>query len=357
MKFIQPDHIPSYYADLSEETVLKRLYDIMPDVKKHALIVAHNYQNDEIVQFADITGDSLELARKSIKSDKEMIIFCGVHFMAESADILNRGKKIVTLPNMEAGCALADMANIENLETAWNVLDGNNSQLVPVTYINSTAKIKAFCGRNGGLTCTSSNAYAVFIKYLEEGKRIFSLPDENLGTNTARELGLTREDIAVWNWHTGTLEGNPDARAIVWKGYCPVHTPFSVQDIERLRGKYPSIKIIVHPECIPPVAERADYVGSTSKIINTVRDGKPGDIWAIGTEINLVARLQQEHPEQTVLPLKNFTCACSTMSRIQPEYLLWNAESILKDTIVNRITVEPSIAKDALIALERMLAL
>jgi quinolinate synthase len=346
--------LPDAYG-LSDEECTSRIRNIIDEVKHRAIILAHNYQNDSIVEFADYTGDSLELAKRSVASDKEIIVFCGVHFMAESADILNFGKKIVTLPNLEAGCALADMITPEALQFAWHTLD-DEENIVPITYINSSAEIKAFCGEHNGLTCTSGNARTLFKRYLDDGKRIFSMPDENLGTNTALSLGLMSEDIAVWNPLSKTLEGDKNARIIVWKGYCPVHTPFSTEDIIRVRLEYPGIHVIVHPECRPEVAAVADDMGSTAYIIERVNAGKHGDIWAIGTEVNLVRRLQKEHPEQTIIGLKQFSCACSTMSRIQPQYLLWNLASLLQNKIVNHISVPVETAEKARIALERMLS-
>ena len=356
MNFITTNDIPKEYLSLSSEEIKTRTRNAKKKLKDGVLILAHNYQVDDIVEFADFSGDSLELAKKSVNTPHDIIVFCGVHFMAESTDILNNGKKIVTLPNLEAGCALADMATMNALEIAWKAITEMNEEVIPLTYVNSSAEVKAFCGEHGGYTCTSGNAQKM-LKYLfKQGKTVLFLPDENLGTNSAKMLGLSDEEIASWNWKTRKLSGSPHSPIIIWQGYCPVHTPFSVADIERLREEDPDINILVHPECTPEVAEIADFIGSTSKIISIINDANAGSKWAIGTEINLVNRLRDANPDKEIQCLKSYSCACSYMARIKPEYLLWNLESIIEGNIINRISVPEEISAFAKVALDRMIA-
>jgi len=373
MKSATSTTIPDKYTSLEPLEIQERTKKAKESLKDDVLILAHNYQIDEIVAFADFTGDSLELAKISTQTNHKHIVFCGVNFMAESTEILNNGEKFVTLPNLEAGCALAEMASLKSVTKAWNYLSDckvgkpdsksrkldsksrKYSGLVPIAYINCSAEIKAFCGKHGGYTCTSSNAQKIIKHLLNEDKQILFLPDENLGTNSALLLGLDESQVSQWNWHENSLIGQPDNPIIVWKGYCPVHTPFSIDDIKRLKKETPDISILVHPECLPDVVKQAEYVGSTSQIIKTISEAKPGSKWAIGTEVNLVHRLRDEHTDKEIQLLKSFSCACSYMARIQPEYLLWNLESLVDGTIVNRITVDNQIANDAKIALNRML--
>lgn len=356
MNYSNSSTLPESYNSLSADEIAKRTAAAKSQLKNRVLILAHNYQHDDIVRFADFTGDSLELARMSTKTDHEIIVFCGVHFMAESTDILNEGRKIVTLPSLDAGCALADMATLGALSIAWDTISKSNDTLVPVTYVNSSAEIKAFCGEHDGYTCTSGNAKKVLAYLFEQGKTVLFLPDENLGTNSATMLGIPRDKISSWDWQNRKLVEAADNPIIVWKGYCPVHTPFSVADINRLREEDPNITIIVHPECTPEVVGKADMIGSTSQIITAIETAKAGTSWAIGTEVNMVYRLRDAHPDKHIQLLKAYSCACSYMARIKPAYLLWNLESILDDTIVNRITVPKPIAQKAKIVLDRMIS-
>ncbi|MQW76550.1 quinolinate synthase NadA [Nocardioides sp. dk4132] len=330
-------------------------------------VLGHHYQRDEVIAFADVTGDSFKLARDAAaRPDAEYIVFCGVHFMAESADILTTSAQQVILPDLAAGCSMADMARLAQVEDAWDALAdaGVADQVVPVTYMNSSADIKAFCGRNGGVVCTSSNAEVAldWAFAQKEDAKILFLPDQHLGRNTAvLELGLSLEDCVVWNPFKPngglTQEELRNARMILWKGHCSVHGRFSPEVVDELRATIPDVKILVHPECQHEVVTRADLVGSTEFIIRTIEAAPAGSTWAIGTELNLVKRLAQAHPDKSISFLDKTVCYCSTMNRIDLPHLVWALESLVEGTVVNQITVDPETERWALVALERMLAL
>ena len=330
-----------------------------------AMILGHHYQRDEVIQFAEITGDSFKLAQAAAdNSSAEYIFFCGVHFMAESADILTSANQKVILPDLAAGCSMADMATAAQVNDAWKVFTklGINSRTIPVTYMNSSAAIKSFTGENGGTICTSSNAERAMRWALEQGEKIFFLPDQHLGRNTAvLRLGLSLEDCVVWNpWKpNGGLTDQEilNARVILWRGHCSVHGRFSIENIREVRTRVPGINVIVHPECQHDVVKDADVVGSTEMIIKTVTSAAPGTSWAVGTELNLVKRLAATNPDKSVIFLDKTVCYCSTMNRIDLPHLVWSMESIVEGRLVNQISVDPTTAHHARVALERMLAL
>jgi quinolinate synthase len=334
---------------------------------ERAFVLGHHYQRDEVIEFADVTGDSFKLARDAAaRPDAEFIVFCGVHFMAESADILTSADQQVVLPDLAAGCSMADMAALSQVEDAWDALAdaGVGASVVPVTYMNSSADIKAFCGRNGGAVCTSSNARTALdwaFAQRPDAKVLF-LPDQHLGRNTAvLDLGIPLEECVVWNPHKPsgglTPEQLRDARMILWKGHCSVHGRFSAQCVEDVRARVPGVQVLVHPECTHDVVTRADLVGSTEFIIRTVESAPPGSSWAIGTELNLVQRLANAHPEQQITFLDKTVCYCSTMNRIDLPHLVWAMESLVAGTVVNRIQVDPETERWAKVALQRMLDL
>ena len=334
-------------------------------------ILGHHYQRDEVIQFADVTGDSFKLARDAAgRPEAEFIVFCGVHFMAESADILTSDDQAVILPDMAAGCSMADMAHINQVADAWEQLAaaGIAERTVPITYMNSTAAIKAFCGRNGGAVCTSSNAeVALRWAYDEKGGlagdgKVFFLPDQHLGRNTAvRSLGLSLDDCVVWDPRKplggNTIEQLQAARIILWKGHCSVHGRFRKDNVDALRERVPGITILVHPECTHEVVTSSDMVGSTEYIIKALDAAAPGSAWGIGTELNLVRRLANAHPDKDIHFLEDTVCFCSTMNRIDLPHLVWVLESLVAGAVPNRIVVDPITAQEARTALDRMLAL
>ena len=330
-----------------------------------ALILGHHYQRDEVIAFADITGDSFKLAQAAAQqSDAEFIFFCGVHFMAESADILTSAKQRVILPDLAAGCSMADMATANQVNECWSQLEklGVASRTTPVTYMNSSAAIKSFTGEHGGTICTSSNAEKTLRWAFNKSEKVLFLPDQHLGRNTAvLSLGLSLDDCVVWNpWKPmGGLseEEIRGAKMILWRGHCSVHGRFTKESIDELRNQVDGIQIIVHPECQHEVVTAADVVGSTEKIIQTVSNSPAGSKWAVGTELNLVSRLAAANPDKTVLFLDKTVCYCSTMNRIDLPHLVWAMESVVAGQIVNEIKVDPTIAKYSKLALEQMLAL
>ncbi len=335
---------------------------------ERVFVLGHHYQRDEVIQFADVTGDSFKLARDAAaRPDAEFIVFCGVHFMAESADILTGPDQQVVLPDLAAGCSMADMARLTQVETAWEAMAaaGVQGQVVPVTYMNSSADIKAFCGRNGGVVCTSSNAQtALEWAYEQHGPdtKVLFLPDQHLGRNTAvLQMGLSLDDCVVWDPHRPdgglTPQQLQDARMILWKGHCSVHGRFSAEVVDALREADPEIQILVHPECTHDVVLKADLVGSTEFIIKTIEAAPAGSSWAIGTELNLVKRLADSHPDKRIAFLDRNVCYCSTMNRIDLPHLVWALESLVDGVVVNRIEVDPETERWALVALERMLSL
>ncbi|GAA3813363.1 quinolinate synthase NadA [Nocardioides panacisoli] len=335
---------------------------------ERVFVLGHHYQRDEVIEFADVTGDSFKLARDAAaRPDAEYIVFCGVHFMAESADILTGPGQQVILPDLAAGCSMADMARIAQVEAAWAALAaaGVQNQVVPVTYMNSSADIKAFCGRNGGVVCTSSNAeVALDWAFQQKGvdTKVLFLPDQHLGRNTAvLKLGYSLDDCVVWNPHKPngglTAEELRAARVILWKGHCSVHGRFSPTVIDELRAKVPDIKVLVHPECQHEVVLKADLVGSTEFIIKTIEAAPAGSSWAIGTELNLVQRLARTHPDKNIVFLDRNVCYCSTMNRIDLPHFVWAMENLVAGNVVNRIEVDAQTEQEALVALQRMLDL
>jgi quinolinate synthase len=328
-------------------------------------VLGHHYQRDEVIAFADVTGDSFKLAQQAAAHpEAEFIVFAGVHFMAESADILTSADQQVILPDLAAGCSMADMAAITQVEDCWQALvdAGVADVTVPITYMNSTAAIKAFTGRHGGAVCTSSNAERSLQWAFEQGEKVLFLPDQHLGRNTAvRDLGLSLDDCVVYNPNRPmgglTVEQLRAAKVILWKGHCSVHGRFTPDCVDEVRERVPGVTVIVHPECAYEVVEKADVVGSTEKIIATVSAAEPGSAWAIGTELNLVKRLALANPDKEIVYLDRTVCYCSTMNRIDLPHLVWALESLASGTVVNRIEVEPDTAHWAKVALDRMLAL
>ncbi|WP_415169675.1 quinolinate synthase NadA [Nocardioides sp.] len=328
-------------------------------------VLGHHYQRDEVIQFADVTGDSFKLARDAAaRPEAEFIVFCGVHFMAESADILTSPAQRVVLPDLAAGCSMADMAKLSQVEAAWEALAaaGIQDQVVPVTYMNSSADIKAFCGRNGGVVCTSSNAQTVLEWAFEQGSKVLFLPDQHLGRNTAvLKLGIPLEKCVVWSPRLPdgglTAEQLADATMILWQGHCSVHGRFSPDTIDELRATVPGIQVLVHPECQHEVVLKADLIGSTEFIIKTIEEAPAGSAWAIGTELNLVQRLAKAHPDKRIVFLDRNVCYCSTMNRIDLPHFVWALESLVAGVVPNVIEVDPETERDAKIALQRMLDL
>jgi quinolinate synthase len=385
--------LPDRYIGLSDDEMDRRIDAAKRALGRRLVILGHHYQRDEVIKFADYTGDSYKLARQISKhADAEFIVFCGVHFMAESADVLAAPGQKVILPDLAAGCSMADMADPEQLETCWSDLEqmgivatdagrvfrpgseaglktgpasgtsGSRQSIVPVTYINSSASIKAFCGERGGVVCTSSNAAAALKWAWERGDRVLFLPDQHLGRNTAYKLGVPLDEMVVWDpneiWGGLLPEQVERARIILWKGHCSVHTRFTVRQIEILRAQHPGIRIIVHPEVPWDVVQAADDSGSTEYILQQVRSGPAGSIWGVGTEIHLVNRLAHEvQPEKTVLSLDQFGCLCSTMFRVSPNHLLWILEGLLAGEVRNRITVPDEQKHGTRVALDRMLSI
>ncbi|MFC0298591.1 quinolinate synthase NadA [Geobacillus jurassicus] len=358
----QLDEMPEWYKTMEQSELEARARAVKERLGRRLFIPGHHYQKDEVIQFADATGDSLQLAQLAAKnSEAEYIVFCGVHFMAETADILTSDDQTVILPDLRAGCSMADMADIFQVERAWAALiERFGETIVPLVYVNSTAAIKAFVGRHGGATVTSSNAKKMMAWAFSQNERIFFLPDQHLGRNTAYALGVSLDEMAVWDPHEETLHGAGDldkVKVILWKGHCSVHENFTVRQIEHIRRMKPGINVIVHPECSWEVVQQADYAGSTKYIIETIRNASPGTQWAIGTEMNLVNRLKHEHPDKDIVSLNPYMCPCLTMNRIDLPHFVWALESLEQGEVVNRITVPKDIAAEAKEALGRMLSL
>ncbi|SDZ05685.1 quinolinate synthetase [Micromonospora pattaloongensis] len=328
-------------------------------------VLGHHYQRDEVIQFADVTGDSFKLAREAAaRPDAEYIVFCGVHFMAESADILTSDAQKVILPDLAAGCSMADMAVLSQVETAWETLAelGVAAGTVPVTYMNSSADIKGFVGRNGGVVCTSSNAERALTWAFERGERVLFLPDQHLGRNTAvLEMGFDLADCVLYDPHKPggglTPEQLRDARMILWRGHCSVHGRFTLDSVDEVRERVPGVNVLVHPECRHEVVTAADQVGSTEYIIKTIEAAPAGSAWAIGTELNLVRRLANANPDKQIMFLDRAVCYCSTMNRIDLPHLVWALEELVAGRVPNQITVDPATAEHARTALDQMLAL
>ncbi len=356
---------------MSDEELQAHIAAARATLGERLVILGHHYQRDEIIKHADARGDSFKLAQfAASRPEAEYIVFCGVHFMAESADILSGPHQKVILPNPAAGCSMADMANIAEVEECWEALDqlfaserqdGGLQSVIPVTYMNSAANLKAFCGQNGGIVCTSSNAEKVLRWAFERGRRVLFFPDEHLGRNTALKMGIPEGEIVVWNQRLdyGGIEDDEQlmrARVILWKGWCGTHQRFAVEQIAQARERFPGVRVVVHPECRHEVVEAADMNGSTEFIVKVVEEAEPGTVWAIGTEINLVRRLALEHPEQTIFCLDPVVCPCATMYRIHPAYLAWALDELVAGRVVNQVSVDGETAQWARVALERMLA-
>ncbi|MBX9791455.1 MAG: quinolinate synthase NadA [Pirellulales bacterium] len=360
------------YKPLGNAELAARVQAVRDELGTRLLILGHHYQQDEVIALADLRGDSYELSKQAAASGNcEAIFFCGVHFMAETADVLaNQPNKLaercgrrvtVVLPDMAAGCSMADMAMIEQVEGCWNELGEvlDTAEITPVTYINSAASLKAFCGRHGGIVCTSSNAAGVLNWAFERTKRVLFFPDQHLGRNTALAMGIPLSQMPIWDPYR-ELGGNTeaalsDSRVLLWKGHCSVHQMFRVEHVQAFREKYPDIKIMVHPECTMEVVAQSDLIGSTGRIIREVRAAPAGTRWAIGTELHLVNRLKHEHPEQQIHFLSPVVCMCATMYRIDLAHLCWSLENFMAGTPVNRIKVDDETARWALVALQRML--
>ena len=356
--------LPVSYMRMSPEELDERIAEARAKLGDSAVILGHHYQRDEIIKYADYRGDSFNLSQfAASQKNAESIIFCGVHFMAETADILSAPYQRVILPNLAAGCSMADMARIDDVLDCWDDLQdelGDDGDIIPITYMNSTAAIKAHCGRNGGIVCTSSNAPATFEWALERGSRILFLPDQHLGRNTGLKMGIGLDEMVVWNPFKplggNSVEELRNARLILWQGHCSVHTRFTVQQIEQARATYPDVHVVVHPECTMDVVQAADSNGSTEYIKRVVADAASGSVIAVGTEISMVKRLAAENPDKTIFCLDSVVCPCSTMYRIHPAYLSWVLDGLNEGVVVNRITVDEDTAEQARVSLDRMLA-
>lgn len=362
--------LPPKYETMSEDELTLGIARAKEQLGSKLVILGHHYQREEVIRWADFRGDSFKLCKDAAaRPDAQYIIFCGVHFMAESADILSAPHQQVILPDLHAGCSMADMADIDQVEEAWDSLQEicAGQRIIPITYMNSAANLKAFVGRNGGAVCTSSNAKKIMdwaLKPIEEGgaggEKLLFFPDQHLGRNTAvLEMGFSLDDCTVWDPFQDNGGQSDDtlrqSRILLWKGHCSVHGTFMPIHVDNVRQRYPGIHVVVHPECTHEVVVKADSYGSTEKIRQVIEAGKPGDIFAIGTEINLVSRLAQEHPDKTVVSLNPNVCVCSTMYRVDAPHMLWVMENLLEGRVVNQIIVPEPIASEAKLALQRML--
>ena len=351
------------YLLVPDDTLDDRIAAAKAKLGSHVVILGHHYQRDEVVKFSDFRGDSLKLSQQASQADGKYIVFCGVHFMAESADILRRDRQIVVLPDLNAGCSMADMADIGQVELCWDELGSalDTNKIIPVTYMNSTAAIKSFTGEHGGSVCTSSNAAAVMKWAFARGEKVLFLPDEHLGRNTGYRMGIPLDEMLVWDPFQD-LGGNTPAalrkaKVILWKGYCSVHQRFTPEHIAKVRKEHPGIRVIVHPECRFEVAQAADEIGSTEGIVKSILASPVGTEWAVGTEIHLVNRLSKEIKDRKVMSLDPSVCVCTTMFRITPQHLLWALENLAEGKIVNQISVDERTREFAKVALDRMLAL
>jgi quinolinate synthase len=361
--------LPSFYRSLTEEQLDERIIHAKKVLGEKLLVLGHHYQRDEIIRYADLRGDSFKLSQQAAaRTTADYIVFCGVHFMAESADVLAQPHQQVILPNMAAGCSMADMADADDVLDAWEELaevlepaSGERAPVLPVTYMNSAAALKSFCGANGGIVCTSSNAERVLRWAFERGERVLFFPDQHLGRNTGHKMGIGLDQMLVWDPNQ-PLGGNTaqqlrDARIVLWKGHCSVHKRFTVAQIDKARRDFPGINVIVHPECELEVVQAADLSGSTEFILAHIAAAEPGSRWAVGTEISMVHRLASEHRDKLIFCLDPIVCPCSTMYRIHPAYLAWVLDNLVEGRVVNRIRVDAETKRGAKVALERMLAL
>ena len=362
--------LPQEYKDASDAELESRILAAKAELGERVVVLGHFYQRDEVVQFADFVGDSFQLANAAkTRAEAEAIVFCGVHFMAETADMLSGAHQSVILPNLAAGCSMADMADLPSVEACWAELEelygtgpdaDGRVPVIPVTYMNSSAALKAFCGEHGGIVCTSSNASTVLEWAFERGRRVLFFPDQHLGRNTAKAMGVPLEQMPLWNPRLplgGNSQGVMDeAKVVLWQGFCSVHKRFTVGQIEQARADFPGVRVVVHPECPMEVVDAADEAGSTDYILKAIQAAPDGTTFAIGTEINMVNRLAAQYPQHTIFCLDPVICPCSTMYRIHPGYLAWILEGLVAGEVRNQITVPENIAVNARIALERMLA-
>lgn len=362
--------LPEEYRTASAQELAERIRAAKVTLGDRVAVMGHFYQRDEVVQFADFVGDSFQLANAAkARPEAEAIVFCGVHFMAETADIVSRREQNVILPNLAAGCSMADMADLDSVTECWEELEelygtepdaDGRVPVIPVTYMNSSAALKAFCGERGGIVCTSSNAATVLEWAFERGQRVLFFPDQHLGRNTAKAMGVPLDQMPLWNPRK-PLGGNDeatlrDARVLLWHGFCSVHKRFTVGQIEKARAEFPGLRVIVHPECPMEVVDAADEYGSTDYIVKAIQAAPSGSTFAIGTEINLVQRLAAQFPQHTIFCLDSVVCPCSTMYRIHPGYLAWVLEGLVRGEVLNRVSVPAEVAEPARVALERMLA-
>ncbi|MCL1990617.1 MAG: quinolinate synthase NadA [Defluviitaleaceae bacterium] len=362
LAFMKQNQLPEKYQQMTKEALEARAQAVKTYFGEKLFILGHHYQRDEVFQFADVSGDSLQLSQVAARQKAaDYIVFCGVHFMAETADVLSSDHQQVILPDLRAGCPMADMADIHQAERAWVQLqDTFGDTITPLTYVNSTAAIKAFCGRNEGATVTSTNAKKVLTWAFTRKERILFLPDQHLGRNTAYDLGILLSEMAVWDPEKEALIYEGDVakiKVILWKGHCSVHQNFTTANIEQIRKADPEMRILVHPECCREVVELADDNGSTHYIIQTIEQAPAGSKWAIGTEMNLVKRLIANHPNKEIISLNPYFCACLTMNRIDLPHLVWALDELAKGNVINRITVAKAVADEAKLALDRMLRL
>jgi len=362
---VNNEHLLENYLRMSDAEISERIEQARKTLDSRVVVLGHHYQRDDVIAHADLTGDSYQLSVMAAqRKDAEFIVFCGVHFMAESADVLGQPHQKVILPDLGAGCSMADMATVEQVEDAWEQLREIGvlkNKVAPITYMNSSAAIKAFCGQHGGVVCTSSNAVPLFDIYLKEYDKMFFFPDQHLGRNTGAKFGIPLEQMVLWNPFE-ELGGNTEeelhqAKLILWRGHCSVHGRFKPWHVEQIRKATPDIKVLVHPECMREVVEISDLNGSTSFIINTVTNAPSGSKWAIGTELNLVLRLQKQFPDKEIRLLAPDLCMCATMYRIAPPNLAWAMDNLVNGNVVNQIKVDDETKHYALIALERMINL
>lgn len=363
--------LPSEYRNVSAQELVERITAAKQALGDRVVVLGHFYQRDEIVRYADFIGDSFQLAQAArTRTSAEAIVFCGVHFMAETADILSRPDQAVILPNLAAGCSMADMADVESVRDCWEDLESiygsepdatGRVPVIPITYMNSSAALKGFCGEHGGIVCTSSNAPAVLRWAFERGQRVLFFPDQHLGRNTGKAMGIPLDRMSIWNPNQAqggsSTEELRQSQIILWHGFCSVHKRFTVEQIQMARSRHLGVRILVHPECTMDVVDAADEAGSTDYICKRIESAPAGSVFAVGTEINLVQRLANQHPDMTIFCLDSIVCPCSTMYRTHPSYLAWVLESLQRGEVIHRIAVPENVARPARIALERMLQL